>query len=261
MSIYEKDLRHDARVAEAEARNIYTVEHRVSPDDHWVRTGHRGGVLWLTGLSGSGKSTVALGVELALHGLGYQAYVLDGDNVRAGLNKDLGFSPEARHENLRRIAEVEGLRWVVDGTNCDDLSDYRPGRKAAQELGVRSPLLEAGLTKADIRRLAFSRGMPNWDKPANPCLASRIPYGTAITAELAERISAAEETLAQLGLRQFRVRHHGDIARIEVSPEDMALLIEGKARLQVVAALRALGYSYVALDLAGYRPGSMNLTL
>ncbi|MBE9501476.1 MAG: ATP-dependent sacrificial sulfur transferase LarE [Dehalococcoidia bacterium] len=160
---------------------------------------------------------------------------------------------------LRRIAEEEGLSGVVDGTNYDDISDYRPGRMAAEELGVRSPLLEAGLTKADIRRLSRGRGSPNWDKPSTPCLATRIPYGTAITVELLGRVSAAEEYLAQLGLRQFRVRHHGDIARIEVSAEDMALVTDGKMRLQVVEALRALGYSYVALDLAGYRPGSMNL--
>jgi len=160
---------------------------------------------------------------------------------------------------LRRIADEEGLEVVLDGTNYDDLSDYRPGRMAAEELGVRSPLLEAGLTKADIRRLSRSRGLPNWDKPSTPCLATRIPYGTAITVELLRRVSAAEEYLAELGLRQFRVRHHGDIARIEVSAEDMALFTDGKIRLQVVEALRALGYSYVALDLAGYRMGSMNL--
>ncbi len=160
---------------------------------------------------------------------------------------------------LRRIADEERLEVVMDGTNYDDLSDYRPGRRAAEELGVRSPLLEAGLTKADIRHLGQSRGLPNWDKPSTPCLATRIPYGTPITAELLGRIVAAEESLAKLGLRQLRVRHHGSIARIEVSAEDMALFINGEIRLHVVEALRALGYSYVTLDLAGYRLGSMNL--
>lgn len=135
MSIYDKDLRNDKRTAEAEARNIYTVEHRVSSDDHWVRTGHRGGVLWLTGLSGSGKSTVALGAEHALHGLGYQAYVLDGDNVRAGLNQDLGFSPDDRHENLRRIAEVAAL-FAQSGTLVLTafISPYQSDRDAAREI-------------------------------------------------------------------------------------------------------------------------------
>ena len=162
---------------------------------------------------------------------------------------------------LKRIASEEGLSWVADGTNYDDLGDYRPGRKAIEEFGVRSPLMEAGLTKADIRHLAKSRGLPNWDKPSNPCLASRFPYGTPITAELLGRVSQAEEFLAKLGLRQLRVRHHGDIARIEVSPDDMALLTNGKIRLQVVEELRALGYRYVTLDLAGYRQGSMNEVL
>jgi len=162
---------------------------------------------------------------------------------------------------LKRIAAEEGLSWVVDGTNYDDLSDYRPGRRASEEFGIRSPLMEVGLTKTDIRRLAKSRGLRNWDKPPNPCLASRFPYGTTITAELLKRISQAEESLAKLGLRQVRVRHHGDIARIEVSPDDMPCLTEGETRLQVVEELRALGYRYVTLDLAGYRQGSMNEVL
>jgi uncharacterized protein len=162
---------------------------------------------------------------------------------------------------LKRIAAEEGLSGVVDGTNHDDLGDYRPGRRAAEECGVRSPLMEAGLTKADIRRLAKGMGLPNWDKPSNPCLASRFPYGTPITAELLERISHAEQSLAKLGMGQLRVRHHGDIARIEVSPDDMALLTDGEVRLQVVGDLRALGYRYVTLDLAGYRQGSMNEVL
>jgi uncharacterized protein len=162
---------------------------------------------------------------------------------------------------LKRIAAEEELCWVVDGTNHDDLGDYRPGRRAAEECGVKSPLMEAGLTKADIRRLARSMGLPNWDKPSNPCLASRFPYGTPITEELLERISHAEQSLAKLGLGQLRVRHHGDIARIEVSPDDMALLADGEIRLQVVEEFRALGYRYVTLDLAGYRQGSMNEVL
>jgi uncharacterized protein len=162
---------------------------------------------------------------------------------------------------LRRIADEEGLEVMVDGTNYDDLSDYRPGRKAVEELGARSPLMEAGLTKAEIRHLSQSRGLPNWDEPSSPCLATRIPYGTPITAELLGRISAAEGSLAKLGLHHLRVRHHGYIARIEVSAEDIVLLIDGKIRLQAVEALRALGYDYVTLDLAGYRSGSMNQLL
>ncbi len=158
---------------------------------------------------------------------------------------------------LSQIAKENGLKGVVDGTNRDDLGDFRPGRIAAQEFGVRSPLLEAGLTKAEIRALSQSLGLPNWDKPPMACLASRIPYGMPIAAELLERIMRAEEALAKLGLRHFRVRHHGSIARIEASPQDMALLGDVETSLKVVAELRALGYIYITLDLAGYRTGSM----
>lgn len=144
-----------ARQTEAEARNIYTVEHPVQPQDHWQRTGHRGGVLWLTGLSGSGKSTVALGVEHALHGLGYQGYVLDGDNVRAGLNSDLGFSPEDRHENLRRIAEVAAL-FAQSGSLVVTafISPYQADRDAARAIigeGFHEVHIDAGLEVCEAR--------------------------------------------------------------------------------------------------------------
>ncbi|MBI4233915.1 MAG: ATP-dependent sacrificial sulfur transferase LarE [Chloroflexi bacterium] len=162
---------------------------------------------------------------------------------------------------LRRIADAEGLAWVADGTNLDDTSDYRPGRQAAAELGVRSPLLEAGLTKADIRRLSRDRGLPTWDKPAQACLASRFPTGTAITQELLEQVAQAEAYLHSLGLRQVRVRHHGPIARIEVEPDDLSRLVADGVRQGIVSRLQALGYTYISLDLAGYRTGSLNEVL
>ncbi|MBI2917195.1 MAG: ATP-dependent sacrificial sulfur transferase LarE [Chloroflexi bacterium] len=162
---------------------------------------------------------------------------------------------------LRHIADAEGLAWVADGTNRDDTSDYRPGRQAAAELGVRSPLLEAGLTKADIRRLSRERGLPTWDQPAQACLASRFPTGTAITSELLEQVGQAESYLHSLGLRQVRVRHHGSIARIEVEPEDIPRLAADGIRQDIVARLREIGYTYVALDLSGYRTGSLNEVL
>jgi len=201
----------------------------------------------------------ALACQLGLRHIVIETKELDGPSFVANDGLRCYYCKRGLFQHLRRIAAEEGLLGVVDGTNYDDLSDYRPGRRAAEELGVRSPLLEVGLTKADIRHLGRSRGLPNWDKPSSPCLATRIPYGTPITTELLGRIAVAEGSLAKLGLRQFRVRHHDVIARIEVSPEDMALLIDGKVRLQVVEALRALGYCYVTLDLAGYRLGSMNL--
>jgi uncharacterized protein len=157
---------------------------------------------------------------------------------------------------LEDMAVREGFAFVADGCNVDDLGDHRPGRVAAAEHRVRSPLIEAGLTKAEIRELSKARGLPTWDKPAMACLSSRIPYGTPVTVEALDQIGAAEAFLRGLGLRQLRVRHHGDVARIEVEPEAMPLLMQHRDR--VVRRLKNLGYRHVALDLAGFRSGSMN---
>ena len=162
---------------------------------------------------------------------------------------------------LKPIAKAEGLKWIADGTNADDLSDFRPGRKASAEAGIRSPLLEAGLTKLEIRQLSHARGLPTWDRPASPCLASRIPYGTPVTAETLNKIARGEQYLHSLGIRELRLRHHGDIARIELDPEDMAKIITPEIRQDIVTHLKALGYKYVALDLTGYRIGSLNEVL
>lgn len=157
------------------------------------------------------------------------------------------------------FARREGYQYVVDGSNVDDLNDYRPGRQAAVELGVRSPLQEAGFTKADIRQLARELGLPNWNRPAAACLASRIPYGTPITPQTLAQVEQAEQVLRQMGLNQLRVRHHGQLARIEVEPPDMTRVLA--ARDQVVRQLTALGYTFVTLDLAGFRSGSLNQDL
>lgn len=159
---------------------------------------------------------------------------------------------------LERIAAVQGLAWVADGFNVDDRGDYRPGQQAARSHGVRSPLSEAGLTKADIRRLSQARGLPTWDKPAMACLSSRIPYGTPVTVEALERISQAERALRSFGLRQVRVRHHNEVARIETDGDGMRLLMEENVRAEVVQRLKACGYRYITMDLAGYRSGSLN---
>ena len=159
---------------------------------------------------------------------------------------------------LATIAREEGIAWVVDGSNADDLGDHRPGRIAAAEHGVRSPLIEAGLTKEEVRALSRERGLPTWDKPAMACLASRVPYGTPITLEALSQIGAAEAFIRSLGVRQLRVRHHGDVARIEVEPEGMDVLMRDGNRDVVVERLRGLGYRYVTLDLAGFRSGSLN---
>ena len=158
---------------------------------------------------------------------------------------------------VKELAEKKGLAYVSDGTNADDSGDYRPGLKALQEVGVRSPLLEAGLIKAEIREISREMGLPTWDKPAAPCLATRIPYKTEITMEALQMIEKGEKYLRGLGLRDLRVRHHGDIARIEVIPSEMPVIMQEETRKEVVAQLKDIGYRYVTLDLAGYRSGSL----
>ncbi|MDE2860687.1 MAG: ATP-dependent sacrificial sulfur transferase LarE [Chloroflexota bacterium] len=165
------------------------------------------------------------------------------------------------YSRLQPIAEAEGLAWVSSGTNLDDLGDFRPGLKAGEESGIRNPLVEAKLTKADVRELSRLRGLSTWDKPAQPCLSSRIPFGTPVSVEVLGRIAKAEALLRDLGLRQFRVRHHDTIARIEVDQEDMALLLEPGVREKLVADLRGLGYLYAALDLGGFVSGNLNAAL
>ena len=162
---------------------------------------------------------------------------------------------------LRRVAAERGLAWIADGSNVDDLTDFRPGQQAAREHGVRSPLVEAGLTKDDIRDLSRRLGLPTWDKPAMACLASRIPYGTPVTVEALNRIAQAEEFIRSLGVRQLRVRHHDSVARIETDEAGMALLTPEANRRAVVDRLRELGYRYVTLDLEGYKRGSLNQML
>jgi uncharacterized protein len=162
-------------------------------------------------------------------------------------------------EMLLRIARQEGLDAVVEGSNRDDLSDYRPGAVALRELGIRSPLQEAGLTKVQIRRLSRRKGLTTWDHPAMACLASRIPYGTALKMAVLKKIERAEELLRSLGYAQVRVRHHGQMARIEVGREDLERLLAD--RQKILPALKAIGYLYVAMDLEGYRMGSLNEAL
>jgi uncharacterized protein len=169
------------------------------------------------------------------------------------------FCKQELYIHLERIAKEEGLAWIVSGTNTDDLGDFRPGLKAARNHKiVRNPLVEAGLSKLEIRTLAQEIGLPNWDKPAQACLSSRIPYGQTVTVEELNQIARAEEFLHSLNLQQVRVRHHGSVARIETDPQDMHKLLDDSVRNQIVEHLQKLGYSFVALDLAGFRSGSLN---
>jgi uncharacterized protein len=156
------------------------------------------------------------------------------------------------------LADEKGIEHVVDGSNFDDLSDYRPGGRAKKELGVRSPLQEAGLTKAEIRELSKEAGLPTWDKPSMACLSSRIPYGTRIDEGILKMVGEGEKYLRSLGFKQLRVRHHKNIARIEVDQAALPEVMERGVMDGIVKKFEELGYVYVTLDLKGYRTGSMN---
>jgi len=161
-------------------------------------------------------------------------------------------------ERLQPLAVQLGLRHLAEGTNVDDLSDHRPGLSAASERGVRSPLVDAGLTKAEIRAISRELGLPTWDQPASPCLSSRFPTGLAITVERLTQVDRAEAALRGLGFGEFRVRHHDDTARIEVPAEDFGRFADERLRRDVGVALRALGFRFVAVDLAPFRSGSLH---
>ena len=171
------------------------------------------------------------------------------------------FCKKELYGKLKKMAEAEGISCILDGSNTDDLDDFRPGRKAAEEFSVRSPLVESGLSKSDVRELARFLNLPVWDKPSLACLSSRIPYGTRITPDILKTVQTAEDHLRELGFRQVRVRHHGTIARIEIEREDFQRLLSDEAVLKITAALKGLGYTYVCLDLEGYRTGSLNAGL
>ena len=162
---------------------------------------------------------------------------------------------------ILEVAAQNGISTIAEGSNLDDTGDYRPGMRAIHELGVVSPLLEAGLTKAEIRLLSQELGLPTWNKPSFACLASRFVYGEAITDKRLSMVDQAEQTLLDLGFRQFRVRIHGDLARIEILPEEFAQIMKAETRDRITRNLKEYGFSYVTLDLTGYRTGSMNEVL
>ncbi|MBN2084019.1 MAG: ATP-dependent sacrificial sulfur transferase LarE [Anaerolineales bacterium] len=160
--------------------------------------------------------------------------------------------------SLAELARKEGIAWIVEGSNRDDLDDYRPGERAVKEAGARSPLREADLSKAEIRELARRAGLANWNKPAESCLAARFPYGSRITLDALQRVREAEHAIKALGFRSVRVRDYQTMARVEVAPEEIARLVSPEIAAEVVAALHAAGYTYIAADLQGYRRGSLN---
>ena len=198
--------------------------------------------------------------------IGIRHLIVDTDEIA---DESFGNNPPNRcyfcknelYTVLSRVAAREKTAVIVDGSNADDVGDHRPGMQAARELGVRSPLMEVGMTKEDIRALSQSFGLPTWDKPAQACLSSRFPYGDRITPEKIAQVEKAESGLRELGFRQLRVRHHGDVARIEVPTADIARLVDEETSRQVVARMKEAGFIYVTIDLEGFRSGSMNEVL
>ncbi|ABG04045.1 conserved hypothetical protein [Rubrobacter xylanophilus DSM 9941] len=184
---------------------------------------------------------------------------LDDPNYASNPSNRCYFCKSTLYAELGRMARERGYGCVVDGANADDEGDWRPGRKAARELGVLSPLSEAGVGKEEVRRLARHLGLSTWDKPALACLSSRFPYGQRITPEKLSQVAQAEEFLRSRGFRQVRVRHHGEIARLEVAEEEMERAF--RMREEICSALKEAGFAYVALDLSGYRSGSLNAAL
>jgi uncharacterized protein len=186
---------------------------------------------------------------------------LDRPKYRANPANRCYYCKDELYGRLAALARERRIAVVVDGNNLDDRGDYRPGRQAAREHGVKSPLDEAGLTKQDIRVLARATGLASWDEPASACLSSRIPYGHEVTDERLRQIERAESVLRDLGFRIFRVRHHDETARLEIARAEMPRALDPEIKARLVSSLKALGYQYVSLDLQGYRLGSLNEAL
>jgi len=208
---------------------------------------------------GEVEEAAALARSLGAKHLIIRVKDLENDQFTANTPERCYYCKKQRFLSLKELAAQHSLNWVAEGSNVDDLRDYRPGHKAVTELGIRSPLLEAGLTKAEIRQIARDKGLSVWNKPAMPCLVTRLPYGVPITPQTLQRIGQAESLLSELlGIKEIRVREHGDIARLEMPREHFAQVLDPKLAGKIYKELKELGYSYIALDILGYRQGSMN---
>lgn len=186
---------------------------------------------------------------------------LENPRYTANDGKRCYFCKDELYTKLRKIAVTRNVRFVVDGSTTDDLGDYRPGRVAAGEQDVRSPLIEAGMTKADVRELSKAAGLPTWDQPASPCLSSRIAYGLPVTVSRLSQVDRGEKILRDLGFKEFRVRHHDNLVRLEIGRAEMPRALDVKMVEQLECRFRELGFKYVTLDLQGFRSGAMNEVL
>lgn len=186
---------------------------------------------------------------------------LEDERYRVNEPNRCYFCKNELYGKLEPLARARGIGFVVDGSTTDDLGDYRPGRAAATDHGVRSPLIEVGMSKSEVRELSHRAGLPTWDKPASPCLSSRIAYGTTVTIERLATVDQGEEIMRELGFREFRVRHHNQLVRIEVAPDELDRALHREMVDELARRFRHLGFKYVTLDLHGYRSGAMNEVL
>jgi len=186
---------------------------------------------------------------------------LDNPSYRANNPDRCFFCKDELYTKLESVARGRGIQTIVDGSTVDDLGDYRPGRRAAAQHAVRSPLIEVGLSKSEVRELSRRATLPTWDKPASPCLSSRIAYGTTVTIERLSKVDRGEEILREFGFREFRVRHHDQLVRLEIATTEMDQILQKEVFQELATRFRELGFKYVTLDLEGFRSGSMNEVL
>jgi uncharacterized protein len=202
-----------------------------------------------------------LAAQFGFHQETIETDELDDPRYQANAPNRCYFCKTELYGKLAPLAFERGLAFVVDGSTTDDLGDYRPGRAAAAEHGVRSPLIEVGMSKSEVRELSQRAGLPTWDKPASPCLSSRIAYGTPVTIERLSTVDRGEEIMREMGFREFRVRHHDKLVRLEIAPAELERALHREVVDQLAERFRALGFRYVTLDLHGYRTGAMNEVL
>jgi uncharacterized protein len=220
----------------------------------------------ITGESASLPSYQQAEMERVVSDFGFhheviQTEELDNPSYQANNPDRCFFCKDELYGKLEAIAASRAIDAIVDGSTTDDIDDFRPGRQAAKQHAVRSPLIEVGMSKAEVRELSRRVGLPTWDKPASPCLSSRIAYGTTVTIERLNKVDRGEEILREFGFREFRVRHHDTLVRLEISPAEMDRVLRKEVLDQLAARFRELGFKYVTLDLEGFRSGSMNEVL
>jgi pyridinium-3,5-biscarboxylic acid mononucleotide sulfurtransferase len=222
--------------------------------------------LCVTGESASLAAYQREEIDRAVERFGFRHEIIETEELenpgyRANNSDRCFFCKDELYTKLESLAQARGIQNIVDGSTVDDLDDYRPGRKAAQQHAVRSPLIEAGMNKSEVRELSRRVSLPTWDKPASPCLSSRIAYGTTVTIERLSKVDRGEEILREFGFREFRVRHHDKLVRLEIAPAEMDRILHKDLLEELARRFRELGFTYVTLDLQGFRSGSMNESL